>query len=190
MGEEEELVGRVVAGDTEAEETFFKLYRPRLLRASIYFLGGHDSEAEDIVQETFIIALPKMKDYVFRAPIYAWLKQICRRLCYARLRKRGRVLASVEEDLELFMRQMAVERLQNEDFEVKKQEKLMLIEQLKSQLNANSHKIIELRNVQGLSYVKIGEVLNIPLGTVMSRLARARDQLRKLVENSPDETGS
>jgi RNA polymerase sigma-70 factor (ECF subfamily) len=183
MSEEEDLVGRVVAGDTEAEEIFFKLFRPRLLRACVYFLGGHDSEAEDIVQETFIIALPRLKDYIFRAPIYAWLKQICRRLCYVRLRSRSRVLASVEEDLEVFMRRMAVERVQNEDLELKNQEKLLVIEQLKKQLNADSHEIIELRNVRGLSYVEISEALHIPLGTVMSRLSRARDQLRNLLEN-------
>src|SRR6185503_12808505 len=187
MNEEAELVGRVVAGDPEAEEIFFKMFRPRLFRASMYFLGGQDSEAEDIVQDTFVIALPKLQFYVFRAPIYAWLRQICLRLCYARLRSRSRVLASLEEDLETYMQRMAVERLQNEGLEIQKQEKLELLTELKKQLNPDSAQIIELRNVQGMSYAQISQTLKIPMGTVMSRLARARDQLRRLAEAPPEE---
>ena len=187
MGDEEALVRRVIAGDPEAEEKFFKMYRPRLFRASMYFLGGHDSEAEDIVQDTFVIALPKLKDYIFKAPIYAWLRQICLRLCYARLRSRSRVLASLEGDLEMFMQRMAVERIQTDDLEVSKQEKLVLLRELIQKLNPDSRQIIELRSVQGMSYTLIGQALKIPLGTVMSRLARARDQIRKLVAEEPEE---
>jgi RNA polymerase sigma-70 factor (ECF subfamily) len=185
---EEALVGRVVAGDAEAEEKFFKMFRPRLLRAATYFLGRQDSEAEDIVQDAFIIALPKLQFYVFRAPIYAWLRQICLRLCYARLRTRNRLMMSEEDDLEMFMQRIAVEKLQSQDLELQKQERLQLLTDLKKRLNADSGEIIELRNVQGLSYAQISDTLKIPLGTVMSRLARARDQLRKLLEE-PLETG-
>jgi RNA polymerase sigma-70 factor (ECF subfamily) len=187
MGDEEALVRLVIAGDPAAEEKFFKMYRPRLYRASMYFLGGQDTEAEDIVQDTFVIALPKLKDYVFRAPIYAWLRQICLRLCYARLRTRSRVLASLEEDLELFMQRTAIERIQNQDLEALKQQRLARLRLLIAQLNPNSRQIIELRGVQGMSYTLISQALNIPLGTVMSRLARARDQIRKLVEAQDSE---
>jgi RNA polymerase sigma-70 factor (ECF subfamily) len=180
---EEALVGKVIAGDRLAEEKFFGLFRPRLYRASMYFLGGQDSEAEDIVQDTFIIALPKLKDYVFKAPIYAWLRQICLHLCYARLHKRSRMLVTLEEDLELFMRRMASERLQNQDLEVAKQERLAVLRELITLLNPVSREIINLRNVQGMSYIKISQALQIPLGTVMSRLARARDQIRELAKN-------
>jgi RNA polymerase sigma-70 factor (ECF subfamily) len=186
MMDEQGLVSRVIAGDADAEAEFFALYKPRLYRASLYFLGYQDSEADDIVQDTFIIALPKLKDYVFNAPIYAWLRQICLRLCYARMRARKRSLLSMEEDLELLMRRQAVERLQNEAFDVEKGQKLRFLEKLKGQLGPDSREIIELRNVQGMSYILISRALKIPLGTVMSRLARARDQIRKLAQNSPE----
>jgi len=181
MIEEQELVAKVIAGDAAAEEAFFKMFRPRLHRASMYLLGWNDPDAEDIVQETFFIALPKLKDYDFRAPIYAWLRQIALRLCYARLRARNRVLVTLAEDLEVFMQRMAVERIQNEALEVEKQDRLKLLVELKKQLNPDSRQIIQLRDEQGMRYATIAETLQVPIGTVMSRLARAREQLRKLV---------
>jgi RNA polymerase sigma-70 factor, ECF subfamily len=180
MTEEEALVGRILAGDADAEEDFHRIFQPRLLRAARFFLGGQDSEAEDIVQATFIIAFPKLKSYVFRAPIYAWLRQICLRLCYARIRTRKRVLVSLEEDLEVFMQRLAVERLRSKDFEEVKQQRLDLLRGLMKQLRPDSLRIIEMRDVQGMRYAAISLALGIPMGTVMSRLARARGQLREL----------
>ena len=182
MIEEQRLVTRILAGEVSAQEEFDKIFRPRLIRASMYFLGIHDSEAEDIVQETFLIALSKLQNYDFAAPIFAWLRQICLRLCYARMRSRARVMVSLEEDLEMSMQGMALERVQNGELEAQKQVNLGLLNDLKKQLNHDSAEIIELRNVQGLSYIQISQALKIPMGTVMSRLARARDQLRKLAE--------
>lgn len=183
---EQELVGKVIAGDQEAEAIFFRMYHPRLLRTSMYFLGGHDSEAEDIVQETFMIALPKLKDYVFRAPIYAWLRQISLRLCYARLRTRNRVLVSLEEDLEIYMGRLAVDRIHSVELEDQKQQKLALLRELRQRLSPDSLRIIELRDVQGMRYAAISKTLDIPMGTVMSRLSRARNQLRKLAMAAPE----
>jgi RNA polymerase sigma-70 factor (ECF subfamily) len=185
--QEKSLVGRVIKGESAAEEEFFKMYRPRLLRACHYFLGGRESDAEDIVQETFIIALPRLKDYVFKAPIFAWLRQISLRLCYTRLRKRKKQMASLEQDLELYLQRIASDRIEIADLELQKLKRLEVLVELKKQLNAGSAEVIELRNVRGLSYLEISDQLNIPIGTVMSRLARARDQLRDLLENSDEE---
>ncbi len=185
MMEEKELVEKVIAGDADAEEKFFAIYRPRLMRASHFFLGMYDSEAEDVVQETLLIALPRLKNYDFRAPIFAWLRMICLRLCYARMRRRSRVVVSVREDLEIFMQRMAVERVQLDDLEVLKKQRLALLDDVKEQLNPASREIIRLRHVQGMNYAAIGRTLKIPLGTVMSRLARAKDQLRTLVKAAP-----
>jgi len=188
MIEEQELVARVLAGDVEAETEFYNLYKPRLLRASIYFLGTQDSEAEDIVQDTFVIAFPKLESYIFYAPIYAWLRQICLRLCYARMRTRKRVLMSLEEDLEMFMQRMAVDRIRTDELAVQKEEQVRLLRAMIQRLSPDNLQIIDLRDMQGMSYLLISKTLNIPIGTVMSRLARARNNLRILVEKEPEES--
>jgi RNA polymerase sigma-70 factor (ECF subfamily) len=181
MKEEQALVQRVIAGDPEAEEIFFRTFRPRLLRASRYFLGSYDPEAEDIVQEAFIIALPRLPNYVFNAPIYAWLRQICLRLCFSRRRKRGRMVASPEEELELHLHQASLKRLENDELEALKAQRLELLRRLTPGLKGLSREILELRNFKGLSYAEISSSLGIPKGTVMSRLSRAREQMRDLV---------
>lgn len=182
MLEEKKLVGRILNGDPEAADAFVTLFRPRLLRASHYFLGHQDADAEDIVQDTFMVAFPKLQQFDFRAPIYAWLRQICLRLCYARIRRRGRVHMTLQEDLELQMQGQAIEKEQAAGLEHQKQERLVVLQGLKKDLGAISQEIVELRNVQGLSYVQISKKLGIPMGTVMSRLSRGRDQLRVLLE--------
>lgn len=186
MIEEQRLVTRILAGEEQAEEQFIAMFRQRLYRASKYILGGQDAEAEDVVQDALMIALPRLKDYDFRAPIFAWLRQICLRLCYARLRQRKKVLTSQEGDMELFMRRQSVQALENEDLEVQKQSRLELLAQLIKQLGEDSRRIVEMRDLQGLTYSDISRTLLIPIGTVMSRLARARSQLRKLVDISTE----
>jgi RNA polymerase sigma-70 factor (ECF subfamily) len=68
------------------------------------------------------------------------------------------------------MRHFPVEHLQN----------------LTGQLSADGRAIVELRHVQGLSYAQISQTLQIPMGTVMSRLSRARDSMGKLADGQAD----
>ena len=79
------------------------------------------------------------------------------------------------------MRRLALETVQNKDLETQTQQRLALLTELKTQLSPGNQQILELRDVNGLSYLLISKALGVPMGTVMSRLARAREQLRRLV---------
>jgi DNA-directed RNA polymerase specialized sigma24 family protein len=95
MPNEQELLRRVVAGDASAEAEFIALFRPRLLRTCAYLLDGAGPAAEEVVEETFRFALPRL-GLASNLRLYDWLRQNCLRLCYVRLRGDGRITAGQE----------------------------------------------------------------------------------------------
>jgi len=183
-----ELTRAVRAGDSAAEELFFRRYRPRLYKAAVYFLGSHDADAEDVVQQAFLIAFQKLETYnPSRASLYTWMARICVHLCYQRLDKRRREQAAAWEDLEAAALPLALSR-QAEQGEASRREGLLaLLRSKMSQLGEACRRLLELRDQQGLSYADVGRSLKIPIGTVMSRLARCRGALKGLIAGQAGE---
>jgi len=179
---EQRLVRRVLAGDQRAQQEFFLAYRDRLYRTCVHFLGYQDREAEDIVQEVFLIAHQKLAAFDFKHKLSTWLIQICVNLCFERLRQRKRVLLMMEQDLEA-----TIDRTANrpgpgvESDEDIKQRKIGIVQRMIQTLGEQCRQIIELRDVHGESYISIARVLQIPIGTVMSRLHRCRAMLKERV---------
>jgi RNA polymerase sigma-70 factor (ECF subfamily) len=183
MDKEKELLQAALEGGEGAQAEFAQMFRPRLLRASRVFLGEQHSEAEDMVQDTFLVAFPRLKLCDLSAPVYPWLRQICVRLCYARRRSRDGVLTCLEGELRAYMRRMNVQQVGSGHAEVQSQQKMQLLRELIKQLPPPGRQIIQLRNVHGMSYDQIAQVLGIPREAIVERLAEARGQIRNFVES-------
>jgi len=183
MDKEKELLQQALEGVPGAHAEIIRMFRPRLLRASQDLLGERRDEADDMVQDTFLVAFPRLKQCDLSAPVYPWLRQICVRLCYARRRSRDGVLSCLEGELQAYMRRMNVQRVGSGLAEVQAQQKLEILRELIKQLPPSGRQIIQLRNVHGMSYDQIGQVLAIPRGAIVERLAEARGQLRRFVES-------
>jgi RNA polymerase sigma-70 factor, ECF subfamily len=181
--EEKELIALALTGDASAADSLLKRYQPRLLRASHSFLGADSSECEDMVRDTFLVAFAFLKFHAGGEPLYPWLRQICVRLCYARRRGEGAILNCLDEDLETYMRRMDIERVQSENPGVKKQQKLEVLREMIKPLDIDSRQIIQLRNVNGMTYTQIGSILGISKADVASRLDGARRQMRSSLAN-------
>ena len=181
---EVELIQQILAGDEQAKTRLYAAHVHRLKPICVHFLGYQDSDIDDIVQQTFLIALQKLPEFEPRSTLYTWLAHICVNLCYERIRKRKRVLVSLEEELE----QLTVPLSQSLEGEKgrkdEEREKIKLLERLIQAMGGKCRKIIELRDRQGESYASIGKVLKIPIGTVMSQLARCRETLKKMLQSS------
>ena len=185
MPDERELVQRVLDGDREAQTQFYLDYAKRLFPVCVHFLGGGDSDAEDVVQETFLVAWRKLGKFRFESSLYTWLNHICVNLCFERLRKRKRLLSSLEQDLEKLSQPHSgwFHKRKEEEEEEEKKALLAKLNNLIDSMGEKCRQILILRDRQGASYINLAKILKIPPGTVMSQLARCRKALRHLMKN-------
>lgn len=157
-----------------ATDMVIRRFRDRLYYHALYIVKSPD-EAYDIVQEVFIRAIrePRFFDDDFR--IRAWLFRVTSNLCFNQVRdrnRRGAILDAAPREDSAAADQMAQVFAGEQRTEV-----LAAMDKL-----SEEHKdILVLRYYDDLSYAEIADVLDIKLGTVMSRLSRARTRLAEVI---------
>jgi RNA polymerase sigma-70 factor (ECF subfamily) len=167
---EVELIARAQGGDKQAFGELVRNHREGVVNL-VYRMGGDIPLAEDVAQETFIRAWRGLARYRPRSPFRNWLYRIATNAALDVLRRRRE---SVDiESLALAASEPGPERA------VEGQERGELVQQAVLALPSASRAVLVLREYEGLSYRQIAEVLDIPIGTVMSRLSYARNRLRQ-----------
>jgi len=154
----------------------------RLKPICVHFLGYQDADIDDILQQTFLIAYQKLPGFEPRSSLYTWLAHICINLCYERIRKRKKLLASLEEDLDQMTASLAQDRQDEQDEKAEKKKKIQLLTGLVKTMGDKCREILQRRDFEGQSYADISKALKVPIGTVMSQLARCRETLKQMVE--------
>ncbi len=182
--EDQELVRRLLAKDAEAERLFYLTYKDPLYRTCTYILGYRDRDAEDMVHDTFLAALRDLPGFQFRSRLERWLRQICVHLCYKQLKKRKRLVAQLNEDLEALSAPRALEKPGLDRQKKETENALEVMESQKGLLGKPCQKLLELRDGEEKSYAELAEILKVPMGTVMSRLARCKDALKALMQKA------
>lgn len=175
------MIEKILAGDESAKTLFYNSHTHRLKPICVHFLGYQDPDIDDIIQQTFLIAFEKLPEFQPRSTLYTWIAHICVNLCYERLRKRKRVLATLQEELEVLTISLVHAREAEQESQSEQSSKILLMERLLGSMSGKCRRIIELRDRQGKSYAVIGKLLKLPMGTVMSQLARCRETLKSLV---------
>jgi RNA polymerase sigma-70 factor, ECF subfamily len=172
------LVRRAQSGEIRAFDRLVLKYRPRIVElASRHKLDTAD--AEDATQETFIRAYRGLRHFRCRSAFYTWLYRIACNCARTRLKRRTRDSLHRSNDFSIDHSDAAPpSRLQ----ELATPEELMITEENRGMVNATLEKlsddhrtVITLREIDGLSYQEIALAMSIPLGTVRSRVFRARD---------------
>jgi len=175
------LVQGLLRKEGSAERFFFHTYRPKLYRIATFILGNGDAEVEDAVQETFLAALQDLPKFEFRCTFLHWLRRICVYRCYERIRRRKRQVANVSEELEILTSRAAVKKAEEKSREEDKQDLLQILKSQLEALGGRCREILDLRDRQDKNYSEISKSLKVPIGTVMSRLARCKEELRQRV---------
>ncbi len=185
--DERQMIARILKGDARAQEWLVSAHRQRLYAASVHFLGYRDPEAEDVVQQAFVIAFEKLSGFEGRSSLYTWLAHICVNLCYERLRARDRQVVSAQQDLDFVTSPAAFKRHEAMEAEDEKTRRLRILSEAMRRMDGKCREVLTLRDVDGVPYAGIGKRLKVPIGTVMSRLARCRSVLKEMVMKSMKE---
>lgn len=139
------------------------------------WLTRSDQDAEDVVQESCLRAL-KFFDSFRGENGRAWLLTIVRRTCYSWLAKNRPPQLSSEPNEELYEIE---DPAPHPEILLARSSDLDAVRQAIEQLPAEFREVIVLREMEGLSYKEIADAVDVPIGTVMSRLARARKHLQQ-----------
>jgi RNA polymerase sigma-70 factor (ECF subfamily) len=177
------LVMRIVAGEQQLYGVLVERYEKRLFWSCHRLLADPD-EAEDVVQDAFVSAYRHLADYDPARRFYTWLYAIARNRCLNLLRRRklwGAVRLGVgsagEEDPD-----PEIAAPDDTAAHAERREIAAALEACLEVLPDDQRECFELRHGEEFSYTEIAAVLKIPMGTVMSRLARAREKMRGCLE--------
>ncbi len=150
---------------------------PSLRRYALTLLGDRQ-EVDDLVHDCLVRALDQLHTHREDADVRAWLFAIMHNLFVSRLRHR-RVRGHMDAVCEVNEEALGVPASQEEHMYTRD-----VVRALKG-LPVEQRSVLLLVSVEDLSYAEVAQVLAIPIGTVMSRLARARERLRRIMEGSP-----
>ena len=179
MSEETQLIDLAVHGDRNAFTALVEMNQERLFASMIQVTGSPD-EAEEVVQEAFIRAFLKLDTFQRNSQFFTWLYRIASNSALTR-KRRNRARVSLDHwrennGLEVTDTADAV------DEPMLRQERVNLVRAAIQILSEDHRTILVLREMQERSYEDIAEILEISIGTVRSRLSRARNQLKVTLE--------
>ncbi len=173
-------------GDLRAFNELVLLYQDTIFNLALRILGD-EASAEDITQNTFLAAyrnLARFRNGSFRG----WLYRVATNACYDELRRRKRhPIQPLGDEGEVEASDLPFYDFSNKssspEHEVERHELDRAIQRALSRLDVDQRTVVVLIDLQNLQYLEASQILRLPIGTVKSRLARARLQLRYLLKN-------
>lgn len=187
MVDEKKLIKKIKQGDTDAFSELVLLYEKKAINFTYRILNDM-SDAQDATQEAFLRVFDKIDSFQGNSSFSTWFYTILNNICLDILRKRSRQADTIsigqtdsnDEEYELQIEDSSpgpYEQLQ-------KKSAMETLEKALTQLSDEHRTVIVMRDLNGLEYEEISSILKVSLGTVKSRLSRARLALRKvLAEN-------
>ena len=179
--EDQVLISQTLAGQTSAFGELVRKYQNRLFNGMVHMLRN-EAEAEDVVQDAFILALTRLETFHGNSAFFTWLYRIAYNVAVSRIRRRKPTVsltANANDDSRSF------------DFEgnapppddrMSRSEDVEQLQNAMGRLSEEHRTVLVLREMQQLDYDAISEVLELPIGTVRSRIHRAREQLKQQLE--------
>lgn len=177
-----EVIKGVQAGRKELFSVLVEKFKWRAYLIALALVKNRE-DAMDITQDAFLKSFRAIKDFDLTRPFFPWFYRILKNTCLSHLKRKGRIrkfsISATDEDegdMDLpdttYDPQLIVDRSEAKE----------KVWEAFNNLNMKSREIIMMRHFQEMSYEEIAKALNIPIGTVMSRLFHARKKMKELVE--------
>jgi RNA polymerase sigma-70 factor (ECF subfamily) len=190
--EEKELVQQAAAGDRSAFEQLVVRYQIPIYNLTLRMVGNED-DAFDLAQEAFLRAWRGLPDFRTESSFSTWLYRLASNVCidFLRQKKRSKIVSLnfVDADEEEQTMEFPDPSPSPETQSIQADERSR-IEQALNELEPEYRETLTLCALHGLSYIEIAEIMDVPAGTVKSRLSRAREKMRKKLLQSGNKSDS
>lgn len=183
MISEKELILKAKEGCEDAFEEIIKLYQQKVC-STIFYMVKNENIVEDLAQEVFIKVYKNISKFNEESSLYTWIYKITMNTCIDQIKKEKKItyistyVETDEGDLEM---QLEDEKQRVDEILENKIRKESLRKAIKS-LPAEQRALIVLRDVRQFKYMEIAEILKLNLGTVKSKISRARQALKECLE--------
>lgn len=189
--QEKALIEKSKNGDSQAFEELISSYQKKVLNLAYRMLGSV-SDAEDAAQEIFIKVFRSLYSFNEQSAFSTWIYKVATNVCLDILRKRKRQNGGAMISINRYNSQDDEYELPIEDTapspyeEAQKKEAMRALGSALDLLSEEQRAVIVMRDINGLSYEEIADVMECSLGTIKSRINRSRLALRKLLEKDKE----
>jgi RNA polymerase sigma-70 factor (ECF subfamily) len=186
------LVEACRGGQTEAFGALVRRYQERLYPTIVRLIGSSE-DAEDVLQDTFVRAFERLDQFHGDSSFYTWLYRIAINLAlsgYRRRRVRGSLKRSRMWSAPVSSEPADVSSESDPTISLERAEREKIVERALEKLGPEHRAVVILKDFDGHRYEEISAILGVPVGTVRSRLHRARCELRDLLRDLVDEEHS
>lgn len=179
---DQELIDLCLGGRTEEFGRLVERYQNRLFTTLVSLLGSAE-DARDVAQDAFVNAFQKLHTFRGRSAFYSWLFRIALNSAVSYQRKQHRVLVSIEAARETSgLEPVSTHPETDPGFAMDVSERQALVRAALAELPEEYRTVLVLKEVDDLKYEEIAEIVDCPIGTVRSRIHRARLELRAKLE--------
>ncbi len=179
--DDHELVHACRAGNADAFGLLVRRYQDRLYPTIVRLLGSAE-DARDVLQDAFVRAYVKLDQFHESSSFYTWIYRIAINLAISRNRRRGRRTFGFSQGGRIgqnAVNPIDPRREADPGAELDRVEREEQIQRALATLSPEHREVVILKDLEDHRYEEIAELLNVPIGTVRSRLHRARSELRQ-----------
>lgn len=174
------LVENIKKGDKLSFTLLVNKYQNRIYNLCRNMLEN-PQDAEDAAQDTFIKAYRNLKDYTPSATFYTWLYRIAVNTCLD-LKRKNKLLAFFFSSDNQASLDITPSHVPTPEAAFDTKQSIQLLQIALKRLSTKLRTVLVLKELEGLSYEEIAQILDVSIGTVKSRISRARDELKKITK--------